>query len=134
MRPECVSGQSIEPRFLDPFECGSCPLRVPCNAGLAEAVGDEGRMAKISKNIAKARAAVTKPAYPLPEAVDLLKQVKYAKFDETVDLTMRLGVDTRHADQMVRGTVVLPHGLGKTKTVAVIATGDRQKEAHRSRC
>jgi len=84
---------------------------------------------KSSKNIAKARAAVTKPAYPLPEAVSLLKQVKYAKFDETVDLTMRLGVDTRHADQMVRGTVVLPHGLGKTKTVAVIASGDRQKEA-----
>ena len=84
---------------------------------------------KVSKNIAKARAAVTKPAYPLPEAVGLLQQVKYAKFDETVDLTMRLGVDTRHADQMVRGTVVLPHGLGKTKTVAVIASGDRQKEA-----
>src|ERR1700739_4117996 len=84
---------------------------------------------KSSKNIAKARASVTKPAYPLPEAVDLLKKVKFAKFDETVDLTMRLGVDTRHADQMVRGTVVLPHGLGKTKTVAVIATGDRQKEA-----
>jgi large subunit ribosomal protein L1 len=84
---------------------------------------------KESKNIVKARAAVQKPAYALPEAVGLLKQVKYAKFDETVDLTMRLGVDTRHADQMVRGTVVLPHGLGKTKIVAVIATGDRQKEA-----
>jgi large subunit ribosomal protein L1 len=86
-------------------------------------------MGKPSKNIAKARAAVTAPAYPLPAAVDLLKKVKYAKFDETVDLTLRLGVDTRHADQMVRGTVVLPHGLGKTKVVAVIATGDRQKEA-----
>src|SRR3569833_4098611 len=86
-------------------------------------------MAKPSKNIAKARAAVSKPAYPLAEAVTLLQQVKFAKFDATVDLTMRLGVDTRHADQMVRGTVVLPHGLGKTKTVAVIATGDRQKEA-----
>jgi large subunit ribosomal protein L1 len=84
---------------------------------------------KTSKNIVKARAAVVKPSYALPEAVGLLKQVKYAKFDETVDLTMRLGVDTRHADQMVRGTVVLPHGLGKTKTVAVIASGDRQKEA-----
>jgi large subunit ribosomal protein L1 len=84
---------------------------------------------KASKNIAKARAAVTQPAYPLPEAVSLLQKVKYAKFDETVDLTLRLGVDTRHADQMVRGTVVLPHGLGKSKTVAVIATGDRQKEA-----
>src|SRR6202046_1716180 len=84
---------------------------------------------KDSKNIVKARAAVTKTAYALPDAVGLLKQVKYAKFDETVDLTLRLGVDTRHADQMVRGTVVLPHGLGKTKTVAVIASGDRQKEA-----
>src|ERR1700683_584883 len=86
-------------------------------------------MKKASKNIAKARAAVTKPAYALPDAVTLLKTVKFAKFDETVDLTMRLGVDTRHADQMVRGTVVLPHGLGKTKIVAVIASGDRQKEA-----
>jgi large subunit ribosomal protein L1 len=61
--------------------------------------------------------------------VGLLQKVKFAKFDETVDLTMRLGVDTRHADQMVRGTVVLPHGLGKTKTVAVIASGDRLKDA-----
>src|ERR1700726_2860755 len=86
-------------------------------------------MKKASKNIAKARAAVTQTAYPLPEAVSLLQKVKYAKFDETVDLTLRLGVDTRHADQMVRGTVVLPHGLGKSKTVAVIATGDRQKDA-----
>ena len=84
---------------------------------------------KDSKNIVKARAAVTKPSYALAEAVGLLKQVKYVKFDETVDLTLRLGVDTRHADQMVRGTVVLPPGLGKTKTVAVIASGDRQKEA-----
>ncbi len=97
--------------------------------GWQRAVGDEGWMRKLSKNIAKARAAVTQPAYPLPDAVSLLQKVKYAKFDETVDLTLRLGVDTRHADQMVRGTVVLPHGLGKSKTVAVIATGDRQKEA-----
>ena len=52
----------------------------------------------------------------------LLQKVKFAKFDETVDLTMRLGVDPKHADQMVRGTVVLPHGLGKTKKVLVIAT------------
>ena len=84
---------------------------------------------KSSKNIAKARASVEARPYHLNEAVSLLQKVKYAKFDETVDLTLRLGVDTRHADQMVRGTVVLPHGLGKTKTVAVIATGDRQKEA-----
>src|SRR6202046_4308468 len=84
---------------------------------------------KASKNITKSRAAVESRPYLLPEAVTLLQKVKFAKFDETVDLTMRLGVDTRHADQMVRGTVVLPHGLGKTKTVAVIASGDRIKEA-----
>jgi large subunit ribosomal protein L1 len=84
---------------------------------------------KASKNITKARAAVETRNYLLPEAVTLLQKVKFAKFDETVDLTLRLGVDTRHADQMVRGTVVLPHGLGKTKIVAVIASGDRLKEA-----
>src|SRR5262249_16797904 len=55
--------------------------------------------------------------------------VKYAKFDETVELTLRLGVDPKHADQMVRGTVVLPHGLGKTKRVLAIAGGEKQKEA-----
>src|SRR5271165_3458347 len=135
MRPGEIPGLSYAPRFLGLSGLDAATTRLPppeaasCKAGLAKAVGDEGRMAKASKNIVKARAAVTKVAYPLPEAVSLLKQVKYAKFDETVDLTMRLGVDTRHADQMVRGTVVLPHGLGKTKTVAVIATGDRQKEA-----
>ena len=84
---------------------------------------------KASKNIAKARAAVEQRNYLLPEAVSLLQKVKFAKFDETVDLTLCLGVDTRHADQMVRGTVVLPHGLGKTKIVAVVASGDRLKEA-----
>ncbi len=68
-------------------------------------------------------------SYSLQDAVPLLKKVKYAKFDETVDLTLRLGVDPKHADQMVRGTVVLPHGLGKTKKVAVIASGDRLREA-----
>ncbi len=85
---------------------------------------------KISKNIAKARALVEARPYAIADAIPLLQKAKYAKFDETVDLTMRLGVDTRHADQMVRGTVVLPHGLGgKTKVVAVIASGDKMKEA-----
>ena len=84
---------------------------------------------KVSKNVAKARAAVEKRPYALQDAVPLLQKVKFARFDETVDLTLRLGVDPRHADQMVRGTVVLPHGLGKTKRVAVIASGDRVKEA-----
>ena len=84
---------------------------------------------KASKNITKSRAAVESRNYLLPEAVGLLQKVKFAKFDETVDLTLRLGVDTRHADQMVRGTVVLPHGLGKPKIVAVIASGERLKDA-----
>jgi len=84
---------------------------------------------KISKNLAKARALVEPRTYVLADAVPLLQKAKYAKFDETVDLTLRLGVDPRHADQMVRGTVVLPHGLGKTKIVAVIASGDKVKDA-----
>jgi large subunit ribosomal protein L1 len=84
---------------------------------------------KLTKNTAKARALVEARPYALAEAVPLLQKAKFAKFDETVDLTMRLGVDPKHADQMVRGTVVLPHGLGKTKRVAVITNGDKQREA-----
>src|ERR1700749_170950 len=84
---------------------------------------------KISKNLAKARALVEPRPYVLADAVPLLQKAKYAKFDETVDLTMRLGVDPKHGDQMVRGTVVLPHGLGKTKIVAVIASGDKVRDA-----
>ncbi len=84
---------------------------------------------KAGKNITKARAAVEKRAYKLEEAVPLLQKVKYAKFDETVEVTLRLGVDPKHADQMVRGTVVLPHGLGKSKKVLVIAGGDKVREA-----
>ena len=86
-------------------------------------------MRKISKNLAKARTLVESRPYVLADAVPLLQKAKYAKFDETVDLTMRLGVDPKHADQMVRGTVVLPHGLGKTKIVAVIASGEKVKDA-----
>lgn len=67
--------------------------------------------------------------YVLAQAVPLLQKIKYAKFDETVELHMRLGVDPKHADQMVRGTVIMPNGLGKSKKVLVIAGGDKQKEA-----
>jgi large subunit ribosomal protein L1 len=81
----------------------------------------------------KYRAAVEKidvtKAYKLSESLALVKQIAFAKFDETVELTMVLGVDPRKADQMVRGTIVLPHGLGKTKRVLVIAGGEKQKEA-----
>src|ERR1700751_3576582 len=92
--------------------------------------GRRGKMArKLSKNLVKARALVEPRPYLLVDTVPLLQKAKYAKFDETVDLTMRLGVDPKHADQMVRGTVVLPHGLGKSKIVAVIASGDKVKDA-----
>ena len=67
--------------------------------------------------------------YNLEEAVPLIQKIKFAKFDETVEVHMRLGVDPKHADQMVRGTVVLPNGLGKATRVLVIAGPDKQKEA-----
>jgi large subunit ribosomal protein L1 len=67
--------------------------------------------------------------YTLADAVSLLKKLAFAKFDETVEVTMVLGVDPRKADQLVRGTIVLPHGLGKSKKVIVIASGDKQREA-----
>src|SRR5258706_6519547 len=77
---------------------------------------------------ARAQVAADKQ-YSIEDAIPLVQKVKYAKFDETVELTLRLGVDPKHADQMVRGTVVLPHGLGKTKRVLAIAGGEKQKEA-----
>jgi len=67
--------------------------------------------------------------YTLDHAIPLLQKIKFAKFDETVEIHMRLGVDPKHADQMVRGTVVMPNGLGKSKKVLVIASGDKQREA-----
>jgi large subunit ribosomal protein L1 len=86
-------------------------------------------MPKAGKKYRKAVEAVEKRAYPLDEAVALLKQVAFAKFNETVEVSMRLGVDPKHADQMVRGTVVLPNGLGRSKRVIVIASGEKVKEA-----
>ncbi len=84
---------------------------------------------KPGKQYQAAAAQVERRSYQLEEAVPLLKKIKFAKFDETVEVHMRLGVDPKHADQMVRGTVVMPNGLGKSKTVLVIASGDKQKEA-----
>jgi large subunit ribosomal protein L1 len=86
-------------------------------------------MARHGKNFTAAAAQVEERTYSIEEAIPLLQKVKFAKFDETIELTLRLGVDPKHADQMVRGTVVLPHGLGKSKTVLVIAGADKQKEA-----
>ena len=81
------------------------------------------------KHYQSARKQVEAREYQLEEAVPLLKKIKYAKFDETIEVHMRLGVDPKHADQMVRGTVVMPNGLGKLKKVLVVASGDKQKEA-----
>jgi large subunit ribosomal protein L1 len=81
------------------------------------------------KNIQKARAQLRGRPYPLLEAADLLKKVKFAKFNETVELVINMGVDPKQSDQMIRGTVVLPHGLGKSKRVLVIAGGEKVTEA-----
>ena len=86
-------------------------------------------MAKHGKKSTAAQAQVEDRPYRLEEAIPLIQKMRYAKFAETVELAMRLGVDPRHADQMVRGTVVLPHGLGKKKRVLAIAGADKQKEA-----
>ncbi len=86
-------------------------------------------MGRVGKRFKKANLEVGEKAYRLEEAVPLVKKLATAKFDETVDVAMRLGVDPKHADQMVRGTVVLPHGLGRNKRVCVIAGADKQKEA-----
>ena len=67
--------------------------------------------------------------YPIDEACKLVPETKVAKFDESVDIAVRLGVDPKHADQMVRGAVVLPHGTGKSLRVVVIAKGDKANEA-----
>jgi large subunit ribosomal protein L1 len=81
------------------------------------------------KKYEAARQQVPTRPHTIEEAVPLLQKVKFSKFDETVELAVRLGVDPKHSDQMVRGTVVLPHGLGKSKRVLVIAGADKQREA-----
>jgi large subunit ribosomal protein L1 len=86
-------------------------------------------MAKVGKKFEASAKLVDKPAYTLADAMPLVKKAAFAKFDETVELAMRLGVDPKHADQMVRGTVVLPNGLGKTVRVLVFAKGEKIKEA-----
>jgi large subunit ribosomal protein L1 len=87
-------------------------------------------MANIGKKLKEALAKVDRnKSYPLAEAITLVKSASYAKFDESVELVVRLGVDPRHADQMVRGAVVLPNGLGKDVRVLVFAKGEKEKEA-----
>ncbi|HOJ26480.1 MAG TPA: 50S ribosomal protein L1 [Candidatus Saccharicenans sp.] len=87
-------------------------------------------MSKHGKNYLKARnLKEDEKEYTLEEAVSLLKKAAYAKFDESVEVAMRLGVNPKYSDQMVRGTVVLPNGTGKTKKICVIASGEKIKEA-----
>jgi large subunit ribosomal protein L1 len=84
---------------------------------------------KPGKKYEAAAKQVERKPYQLAEAVTLVQKIKFTKFDETVEVHMRLGVDPKHADQMVRGTVILPNGLGKSKKVLVIASGDKLREA-----
>ena len=87
-------------------------------------------MPKLSKNRTKADLAVdVSRKYSVEEACTLVKKAKFAKFDETVDIAVRLGVNPKHADQMVRGALVLPHGTGQTVRVLVFAKGDKEREA-----
>src|SRR5438046_88335 len=87
-------------------------------------------MTKHGKKFTAAKAQVAaNRAYTIEDAMPLMQKVKYVKFDETVEMALKLGVDPKHADQMVRGTVVLQHGLGKSKRVLAIAGGEKQKEA-----
>ncbi len=83
----------------------------------------------MGKKFDSAKSKVTKPMYSLDEACGLVKGAAYAKFDETVELSLRLGVDPKRADQMVRGTTVLPHGTGKKTRIAVVAKGEKEQEA-----
>jgi large subunit ribosomal protein L1 len=84
---------------------------------------------KHGKKYRQAAEKVETRPYALKDAIALAGQVKYVKFDETLEVSLRLGVDPKHADQMVRGTVVLPHGLGKTSRVLVFASGEKIREA-----
>lgn len=84
---------------------------------------------KRGKKYIEAAKKIEKREYHIDEAVKLLKEIAFANFDESVDISVRLGVDPRHADQQVRGTVTLPHGTGKTPTVLVITKGPKEEEA-----
>jgi large subunit ribosomal protein L1 len=87
-------------------------------------------MAKSGKKYLEVKAKVDpQKKYKLEDALGLVLETAYAKFDESVDVALRLGVDPRHADQMVRGSLVLPHGTGKTTRILVFAKGDKEKEA-----
>ena len=87
-------------------------------------------MSKHGKSYVKAQEKIDESKeYDLSDAIGLIKEVSYAKFDESIEVSVKLGVDPKHADQMVRGSVVLPHGIGKTQRVVVFAKGEKVSEA-----
>ena len=86
-------------------------------------------MTRSGKQFVAAQARVEARPYSLEDAIPLLQDITFAKFDESIEIALRLGVNPKHADQMVRGTVLLPHGLGRSKRVLVIAGPDKQREA-----
>jgi large subunit ribosomal protein L1 len=87
---------------------------------------------KRGKKYTNAKGLREKEEYTLEESISLMKKLSYVNFDESVDITIRLGVDPKHSDQMVRGTIVLPHGTGKTKRVCVIASGEKITDAEKA--
>ena len=89
-------------------------------------------MTKRGKKYTNAKGLREKEEYTLEESISLMKKLSYVNFDESVDITIRLGVDPKHSDQMVRGTIVLPHGTGKTKRVCVIASGEKITDAEKA--
>ena len=97
--------------------------------GVRGIASTEERMAKQGKKLKAAGEQVEDREYQLDEAIPLMQKVRFAAFDESVEMALRLGVNPKHADQMVRGTVILPHGLGRSKRVLVVAGGEKQKEA-----
>src|SRR3989337_2933574 len=116
-------------------EAGADAAAVECK-GIGEKLhevrgaGREGEMPKRGKKYLEARSKVNREAkYSLDESLDLLKETAHAKFDETVEVAMRLGVDPKYPDQQVRGSVVLPHGTGKSVRVLVFSKGEKVKEA-----
>lgn len=89
-------------------------------------------MTKKGKKYTNAKGLSEKEEYTLEEGIPLMKKLSYVNFDESVDIALRLGVDPKHSDQMVRGIVVLPHGTGKTKKVCVIASGEKVTDAEKA--
>ena len=104
-------------------------MGIEVSIGASQERNDGSQRKSWWKDIDRARKLVEARPYKLEEAAELLRKAHFVKFDETVEMVLNLGVDPKQSDQMVRGTVVLPHGLGKSKRVLVFASGDKVSEA-----